>query len=185
MAVYRQMSHWLPAVLVASLAGGIDMQAASSQPPEGGTAPAMVRFYGVGPTGISAPENPLATGFALDSSASFDPAVRERDAAARLEEAADTGLTPHENPAPLTIRQEYPSQRYRDSFRRNFDEYRCERHGFFYTAEGRCIVPVRRHTPRLSRNRPGPRHWHMKHGEKSGQSKNFANTTRNRPGFSK
>ena len=67
MAVHRQMSRWLPALLVASLAGGIGMQTASSQPPDGGKEPAMVRFYGVGPTGMSAPEDPLATGFALDS----------------------------------------------------------------------------------------------------------------------
>ncbi|HYQ73459.1 MAG TPA: hypothetical protein VET88_16235, partial [Gammaproteobacteria bacterium] len=95
MEVHRQMTHWLPAALVAFLAGGIEMQAALPQPPQGGTVPAMVRFYGVGPTGVSAPENPLATGFALDSSASFDPAVRERDAATRPEAAADTGPGPH------------------------------------------------------------------------------------------
>jgi hypothetical protein len=163
MVVHGKISRWLPALLVASLTGGIDMQTASSQPPEGGREPAMVRFYGVGSTGMSAPENPLATGFALDSSASFDPAAQENGAAAQPEEGADTGLTLHENPAQLTIRLEYPSQRRLDSFRRELDEYRCERHGFIYTTEGRCVVPVRRNTSRLSRNRPGPRHWHMMH----------------------
>jgi len=142
------------------------MQAASPQPPDGGKEPAMVRFYGVGPTGMSAPEDPLATGFALDSSASFDPAARESGAADQPEEAADPGLTLIENPAPLTTRLEYPSQRRRDYFRREFDEYRCERHGFVYTTKGRCVVPVWRHTTRLSRNRPGPRI------ENRGQSKN-------------
>jgi hypothetical protein len=157
MAVHTQMANWLPALLVASLAGGIDMQAVSAQPPDGGKEPAMVRFYGVGPMGMSAPENPLATGFALDSSASFDPAARDSGAAAQPDEAPDPGLNLIENPAPLTTRLEYPSQRHRDFFRREFDEYRCERHGFVYTKKGRCVVPVWRHTTRLPRNRPGPR----------------------------
>lgn len=161
MAVHRQMSHWLPAMLLASLAGGIDMQAASPQPPEGRTEPAMVRFYGVGPSGRSAPEDPLATGFALDSSASFDPAARVSDAAAQPEEAADTRQTLHKHSPPLTNRLEYPSQRRRDSFSREFDEYRCERHGFFYTADGRCVVPAGRHITRLPHDRPGPRSRNM------------------------
>lgn len=161
MAVHRHMSRWLPALLVAFLAGGIEMQVASPQPPAGGKAPAMVRFYGVGPAGMSAPEDPLATGFALDSSASFDPAAREGGAAARPEEAAEAGRTRHGNTAPLTIRREYPGRRYWDSFDRDFEEYRCERHGFFYTADGRCVVPAGRHTTRMFRGRPGPKARHM------------------------
>jgi hypothetical protein len=157
MAVHRQKSRWLPVLLVASLAGGLGMQVASPQPPDGGTEPAMVRFYGVGPAGMSAPENPLATGFALDSSASFDPASRESGAAAQPEEAADTGRTLHKNPAPQTIHTEYTGQRRRDFFRWGFDELRCERHGFFYTADGRCVVPAWRHTTRMPRDLPGSR----------------------------
>ena len=162
MAVHRQTTHWLPALLAASLAGGIGIRTALPQPPEGGTVPAMVRFYGVGPTGVSAPENPLATGFALDSSASFDPAVRERDAADRPEEAANRGPTPHDDHARPAIRRQYPVQRRQDPFGREFDEYRCERHGFFFTAAGRCVAPVRRHTTRMFHGRHGP--WPSKNG---------------------
>jgi len=139
------------------------MQVASPQPPEGGTAPALVRFYGVGPAGTSAPENPLATGFALDSSASFDPASRDSGAAARPEEAADTGRTLHEDPAPPGSHTEYTGQRRRDFFRSEFDELRCERHGFFYTADGRCVVPAWRHPIRMSGDLPRSRPRHMAH----------------------
>ena len=179
MAVHRQISPWLPVLLVAFLAGMNVTQTASPQPPEGRTAPAMVRFYGVGPAGMSAPENPLATGFALDSSASFDPGSRESGVDARPEEAEYAGRTLKENPVPLTIPHEDTSQRRRDSFGLEFDEYRCERHGFVYTTKGRCVVPVWRHTTRLPRNRPGPRI------ENRAQSKKFANTRMNRPGFSR
>jgi hypothetical protein len=155
------MSHWLPPLLVVSLAGGIGIRAASPQPPKGWETPSMVQFYDVGPTGMSAPENPLASGFALDSSASFEPVSRSNGAAAQSEEAADTGRPLQENPAPLTIRLEYTNQRRRDSIRRQFDEFQCERHGFFYTAGGRCVLPARRHTTRIPRNHPDPRHRHM------------------------
>ena len=157
MAVHRQISPWLPVLLVAFLAGMNVTQTASPQPPEGRTAPAMVRFYGVGPAGMSAPENPLATGFALDSSASFDPGSRESGVDARPEEAEYAGRTLKENPVPLTIPHEDTSQRRRDSFGLEFDEYRCERHGFFHTAEGRCVAPARWHKIWLSRGRPGLR----------------------------
>jgi hypothetical protein len=155
------MSHWLSALLVASLAGGIEMRVAAPQPPQGGAASAMVQFYGVDRTGMSFPENPLATGFALDSSASFDPESPESGAAAQPEQAGYAGQTRHGNPAQLSIRLEYPSQRRRDSFRRELDEFRCENHGFFYTAGGRCVVPARQRTTRFPRNRPVARTRHV------------------------
>lgn len=161
MAVYRQMSRWLPALLVASLAGGIEMRVASPQPPEGRAAPAMVRFYGVDRSGMSAPENPLASGFALDSSSPFDPASRESGATAQPGKAGDALPPQSENPELLTIRLEYPSQRRRDSFRRKLDEFQCEHHGFFYTAGGWCVFPAWPRTTRLARDHPGPWTRHM------------------------
>jgi hypothetical protein len=120
----------------------------------------MVQFYGVDRTGMSFPENPLGSGFALDSSASFDPASRESGATAQPEEAVDAGRTRHENPVSLTIRLVYPNQRRRDSFRRELDEFQCERHGFFYTARGRCVVPAWRQSTRISGDHPVSRHRH-------------------------
>lgn len=161
MAVQRRLSRWLSALLVASLAGGIEMRAAAPQPPQGGTAPAMVQFYGVDRTGMSFPENPLGSGFALDSSASFDPASRESGAAAQPKEAVDAGQTRHENPVSLTIRLVYPSRQRRRSFRSELDEFQCERHGFFYTAGGRCVVPAWQRASRLPRGHPGGGIRHM------------------------
>jgi hypothetical protein len=153
------MAHWLPALLVISLAGGIEMRAAAPQPPErGAAAPAMVRFYGVDRSGMSTPENPLATGFALDSSASFDPASRSSGTAGQPEAA---GQTLHENPAPRSIRMEYTSQRPLDSFRRELDEFQCQRLGFFYSANGRCVIPAWRRITRIPRDHPDPRLRHM------------------------
>ena len=157
MSVHRRTSHWLPALLVLSLASGIAMRAAAPQPPQSGTAPAMVRFYGVDGAGMSAPENPLDSGFALDSSASFTSVSRSSGAPGQAEEA---GQTRQEHSVPLSIRLEYPSQRRKDSFRRQFDEFQCERHGFFYTARGRCVVPARRQSTRISGDHPVSRHRH-------------------------
>jgi len=115
-------------------------------PPEGSASVGdrVPAFYFIDAEGRSAREDPLASGFALAASASS---------------AVDTGTS--ESPKPVRRTRKYavpaarrgsaaPSSSVRIVIRsqaRNttddrFAEYRCERHGFFYTRDGRCVVPA-------------------------------------------
>ncbi len=126
---------------------------------------ATTTFYVVNSDGRSVPENPLASGFAVTSSEPFNPS-----SPAQLVNTPGTFAATQSN-RPISQarqhrvsskRQTNSSIRIRTSKRAarkpkrdRASEYRCERHGFFYTANGRCVVPAQnrpsyrvRHQPR-------------------------------------
>ena len=120
-------------------------EAAALQPQVVGPGLALAAFYTVDRSGKSVAEDPVASGFALSSSGSF----------ARSQPAADEAAANKENRAsrarsgdrdtrtpPVSVRIEVTSRRQPTSFHRQLEEFRCERLGFFYTSDDRCVVPA-------------------------------------------
>lgn len=131
-------------------------EAAALQPQEVGPGLALTAFYTVDRSGQSVPEDPVASGFALSSSGSFarpDPAADETTG---VEESHATRARLGDRETlkpPVSLRIEVTSRRQRSSFRRQMDEFKCERLGFFYTSDERCVVPA---TSGVTRIRPHP-----------------------------
>ncbi len=118
-------------------------EASQLRPPETPTDPAMAAFYTVNRDGESVPENPLESGFGVSSTGSYD--LRRR--AAKDEQSASWGdgrtvLLPVIIRSPVSIRIEPGAQYRKRSLDSRFDAFRCERHGFFYTSAGRCVIPA-------------------------------------------
>jgi hypothetical protein len=107
-------------------------------------------FYRLDAAGKPVRENPVRSGFALDSTASYEPPQPGRQG-----RAAPVIVVTPDRPR-TSIRIEIPVRPDRRSFDGAFRAFRCERHGFFFTSEGRCVVPAfgRRMVPRA---RPQPR----------------------------
>jgi hypothetical protein len=103
---------------------------------------AMAGFYTVTPDGETTREDPLESGFATSAGSDFDP---ERAVEAGTEPATpekdskEESSTKKKKPETRTIRirvKRKPPQR------NLADQFQCERHGFYYTTDGRCILPA-------------------------------------------
>lgn len=131
-------------------------EAAALQPQKVGPGLALAAFYTVDRSGESVPEDPVASGFALSSSGSFARSHQATDETATDQEKhatrARSGDKETRTP-PVSIRIEVVSRRQPSSFRRQREEFKCERPGLFYTSDDRCVVPA---TSRVTRIRPHP-----------------------------
>lgn len=138
----RAKSLWfvvLPGLLgTASAACLAEIYAVEELHPPGAAAqPAMAAFYRVNPGGELVAENPLASGFAVDSTAAHDapqPASGVGPAASVRYLLA--------KPRHFSIRIELPQASGARTGASDFDAFRCEHYGFFYTSAGRCVVPA-------------------------------------------
>jgi hypothetical protein len=107
----------------------------------------VAAFYVIDANGQSGREDPLVSGFVLATASSFPlnaSVYRTRvlpDQQPRRRESTPTAKsTRRAAPASLTrIVIRSPSRQATDD---RFAEYRCERHGFFYTNDGRCVAPA-------------------------------------------
>lgn len=124
--------------------------------PETGSGSTMANFYTVNPDGESVREDPVESGFALTASGSFDPAQRQ----ATIDEEKNKADKKDEATSPASSRsstkiivKKTTRRKSKRSFLKSYKEVQCERHGFFYTSDGRCVVPatrrVIRHPPAL------------------------------------
>jgi hypothetical protein len=111
----------------------------------------MAAFYRIGPDGRGVPENPLASGFAVDSTGSHAPAPQSSPGVGRPLVIRQLRAAP----TPLRIEISLPGQSGKDGFDRRFEAFRCERHGFFYTAEGRCVAPAGKRSTGMVHGRGG------------------------------
>lgn len=131
--------------------------------PAPSTTPAMAAFYTVNRDGRTVPENPLASGFALSSSGSFDlshaeentgkPEPIEDDVAGQSGNGSKLQSVHIQHRLPVTIRIEIKTKHRKKSFDRKYAEFRCERLGFFYTSDGRCVIPATDRVTPVSRRR--------------------------------
>lgn len=119
------------------------------------TSPAMTGFYTVTPDGETTAEDPLESGFATSASGDFDleRSSREEDEPApsgqNAEKAANTS---RKNKETRTVRirvKRQPPQRDLAA------QFQCERHGFYYTNDGRCVAPAYGHLPLSPQPLPG------------------------------
>jgi hypothetical protein len=118
---------------------------------------AMTGFYAVTPNGKTTPEDPLESGFATSAGSDFDPersAVEETESPPEGNDSDQATDTKKKKPESRTIRIRIkPNQPKRNLA----DQFQCERHGLYYTNDGRCIVPAfGYYTQPLPHPRTGP-----------------------------
>ena len=106
------------------------------------TAPAMTGFYNVSPRGVTTPEDPLESGFATSAGSDFDPEHTP-------EEEPDTDPSgKNSEEAPGSEKKTRERRRILIRVKRKSPErdlasrFQCERHGFYYTNDGRCVAPA-------------------------------------------
>ena len=104
-------------------------------------------FYAVTPDGKTKPIDPVKSGLA--TSGSTDLSTIEEELPKR---PANKEETPEQEPAKKKASQDKP-RRVRIRITRKpparslADQFQCERHGFYYTNDGRCILPSYGHLP--------------------------------------
>jgi hypothetical protein len=104
--------------------------------------PAMAGFYVVNPEGELIAVDPVAAGLATTSSADFSAPLPAKPAAARGSEDSVS-----RSPAQAYDDQDKPRRAFVRSKRKRPDrslskQLQCERHGLYYTNDGRCILPA-------------------------------------------
>ena len=120
------------------------------------TSPAMTGFYTVTPDGETTPEDPVKSGFAITAGSDFDPERAAEDAPGTdasgqsSEEASSSKKPPRKSrTVRIRVRRKPPEQNLADQFQ-------CERHGLYYTNDGRCILPAYQHyLPAVPQPLPG------------------------------
>jgi hypothetical protein len=119
------------------------------------TSPAMAGFYNVTPDGETAAEDPLESGFATSAGSDFDPErspQEEPDANASGDDAETTLHGDRKKRKTRTVRirvKRKPPERDLAA------QFQCERHGFYYTNDGRCVAPAYGHLPLSPQPLPG------------------------------
>jgi len=120
------------------------------------TSPAMAGFYNVNPDGESTAEDPLESGFATSAGSNFDPErspEEEADANSSGGNAEKASSSEKKKRETRTVRirvKRKPPQRDLAA------QFQCERHGFYYTNDGRCILPAYGYSPLIPRPLPEP-----------------------------
>jgi hypothetical protein len=118
------------------------------QQPDNSSA-AMAGFYTITPDGETTLEDPVKSGFAISAGSDFDPEriIEEKD------DPENTSGNEKNTREKRTIRirvKRKPPQRDLAS------QFQCERHGFYYTNDGRCILPAYQHyIPAMPQPLPG------------------------------
>ena len=131
------------ALLLPSLLLGLSGLSGATEPPMTANTSPAGKFYVVQPDGKSRPQDPVREGVAISAdkrlsgsgraarktTATAGPTARERTGSRASEAAAIhiTGVSAPPKPA-----------------RDEFAAFRCEQFGFYYTKDGRCVVPATR-----------------------------------------
>ena len=119
------------------------------------TSRAMAGFYSVNPDGESTAEDPLESGFATSAGSNFDPErspEEEPDANASGDDAETTLHADKKKRKTRTVRirvKRKPPERDLAA------QFQCERHGFYYTNDGRCGAPAYGQPPLIPQPLPG------------------------------
>jgi hypothetical protein len=114
---------------------------------------AMAGFYTVTPDGETTLEDPVESGFAITAGSDFDPerSQEEEPVPESSEQQNEKASSSKKKKRTIRIRvNRKPPQRDLAS------QFQCERHGLYYTNDGRCIVPAYQHyLPAIPRPMPG------------------------------
>ena len=123
-------------------------QQASDQPVTG--------FYSVTPEGETRPIDPVESGLATAGSTDLSPEDGEppqpsTDTQESRTQKSSKKKTGQDKPRKVRIRiKRKPPER------SLADQFQCERHGFYYTNDGRCILPAYGHLPVIPHLLPSP-----------------------------
>ena len=112
------------------------------QQPDKSSGSAMAGFYTVTPDGETILEDPVESGFAITAGSDFDPerSQEEEPESEAPEQQTEKASSIKKKKRTIRIRvKRKPPQRDLAS------QYQCERHGLYYTNDGRCIVPAYQH----------------------------------------
>ena len=139
------------------------------------SSPAMAGFYSVTPDGETTLEDPLESGFATSAGSDFDP-ERPAEEEAGSDSAEKKSVTASDNKKESRETRTVRIRVKRKAPRRDLaSRFQCERHGFYYTNDGRCILPTFGHSPVLPQPSPesGMHHPDAKIKVKSSNSMNY------------
>jgi hypothetical protein len=126
----------------------LHQQKSSDQPVTG--------FYAVTPDGKTKPIDPVESGLATSGTADLSTTGSEPHS-----RSASTEELPEQEPAKKKARKDKP-RKVRIRIKRKpperdlADQFQCERHGFYYTNDGRCILPAYGHLPVMPHLLPSP-----------------------------
>ena len=142
MVSHRCASAWVPILagllLPVSVGAVAEIYPVEQLRPSAATRqPGMAAFYRVAPGGELVVEDPLASGFAVDSTGAYDS---PRQPAGTAGSSAVRYL--HARPRPLRIRIDIGRPSGVDSRAADLEAFRCERYGFFYSSQGSCVIPA-------------------------------------------
>ena len=114
---------------------------------------AMAGFYTVTPDGETTLEDPVESGFAISAGSDFDPerSQEEKPVPESSEQQNEKASNSKKKKRTIRIRvKRKPPERDLAS------QFQCERHGLYYTNDGRCIVPAYQHyLPAIPQPLPG------------------------------
>ena len=116
------------------------------------TSPAMTGFYNVTPDGETTAEDPLESGFATSASGNFDleQSPRGEDEPDTPEQKTEKSSNSNRKTRTVRIRvKRKPPERDLTA------QFQCERHGFYYTNDGRCVAPAYGNLPLIPQPLPG------------------------------
>ena len=120
------------------------------------SSPAMTGFYTVTPDGKTTLEDPLESGFATSAGSDFNPERSPEE---------EFGANSPGNNSEKESRREKKNRETRTILirakrkrpeRNRADQFQCERHGFYYTNDGRCILPAYGYLPIRPQPLPKP-----------------------------
>ena len=112
---------------------------------------AMAGFYTVTPDGETTLDDPVESGFAISAGSDFDPERTAEEEPEPSEQQTEKTSSSKAKKRTVRIRvKRKPPQRDLAS------QFQCERHGFYYTNDGRCILPAYQHyIPAIPQPLPG------------------------------
>ena len=161
MTQLRRQSPWyrlatLVILLACSHAMAIEIIDVRKQHQQASPGQPVTGFYAVTPDGKTKPIDPVKSGLATSGTADLSTVDSEPpNRSASTEELPElepaTKKTSKDKPRKVRIRIK------RKPPERNLaDQFQCERHGFYYTNDGRCILPSYGHQPVMPQLLPSP-----------------------------
>jgi hypothetical protein len=161
MTQLRRQSPWyrlatLVILLACSHAMAIEIIDVRKQHQQASPGQPVTGFYAVTPDGKTKPIDPVKSGLATSgtsdlSTVDSEPPNRSASTEELPELEPATKKTSKDKPRKVRIRIK------RKPPERNLaDQFQCERHGFYYTNDGRCILPSYGHLPVIPHLLPTP-----------------------------
>ena len=117
---------------------------------------AMTGFYNVTPDGEQTAEDPLESGFAISAGSDFNPERPPGEKPESITSEEQSGKASRNKKETRETRTILVRVKRKRPERNRADQFQCERHGFYYTNDGRCIIPSYSYLPIIPQPLPKP-----------------------------